>query len=355
MKRSGLVALVLLIAMVTAIPALAVDDIPTLEKRFEELKMEKEALKVEMAKPENAGQYDALKAKWDEIEKEMKTIFEKLNADKERKKRINEAKRLINDSKVKIQGRQYGEAIRMLKKAIELNPSEPKAYFRLGYTYQKNRQLKEALDAFTKTTELNSSHQKAHISRGLILDKMKQYNEAAEAFKAAASAPGGRPDDTVKALYLLGQTYLDQGKVDQSVGALMQAIQTDDTYSEAHFLLGKIYIEKKKDFASAIGELDKASKLVPKEMKYKVVLAEAYNKAGQYDQAVSTAQAAKSLKADRNPKFWKGYALFQLGWAYEMKGSKSEALKTYNETLKAGDSGYAKQAQYRIDEIQRKM
>jgi len=74
---------------------------------------------------------------------------------------------------------------------------------------------------------------------GLALYKSKRYNEAASAFDQLKTY---KPDD--KTYNYLGESYFEDGKVEQSVDAFNNAVSMNPDFDKARFNLGRAYLKQ---------------------------------------------------------------------------------------------------------------
>jgi len=129
----------------------------------------------------------------------------------------------------------------------------------------------------------------------------------------------------------LGWTYwvdysfgwsLDLQLLDRAFESAQRAISLDDSVSEAHALLGKVYLWKRQHDL-AIAELEKTLNLNPNYADGLAGLGEALYFAGRPEEAVGLIKKAMRL----NPKYPIWY-LLNLGHAYFLTGKYEEAIRT---------------------------
>jgi Flp pilus assembly protein TadD len=76
---------------------------------------------------------------------------------------------------------QRDEALRLLHKAVEVDPGFPEAYLELGKIYLKNRQYQQAIDAYRKAVELNPALDGAYYGLSLAYGRSGATDKAKEA------------------------------------------------------------------------------------------------------------------------------------------------------------------------------
>jgi arylsulfatase A-like enzyme/Flp pilus assembly protein TadD len=224
------------------------------------------------------------------------------------------------------------EAVAHLRRAIELHPESEKAHTKLGIALKAQRKLGEAVQAYRQALRINPGYANAHNHLGLAL---AMSGQPAEALKHLQEAVRLEPN-LAQAHHNLGTALASLGKLDEAIGAYRRAVQIDPEYVEAHTHLGLALAttgrtnEALKHFREAVrlepnslGALTAAAWILathpdetardPQEAVHLAeraaeltenrragildTLAAAYAAAGQFDEAVTTAQAALSLAA----------------------------------------------------------
>jgi len=170
----------------------------------------------------------------------------------------------------------FERAVRVLRKAISLNPKFAEAHNYLGIAYQQQGELDDALEAWEMVVRLNPNLANSHHNLGsaynnLGIDYVKEgkFEEAIVAFKKAQSV---NPDlaevledlkdreefdkavtayeTVVEAHDNLGNIYFNQGKVDEAIEAFETVIRFDPRHAKAHYHLAAAYsVENKKTLA----------------------------------------------------------------------------------------------------------
>ncbi len=186
-----------------------------------------------------------------------------------------------------------------LEKAVKLNPSYLDGYVKLADIYAKQRDYTAAAAAYKKVTELDASRADAFYGMGSVLTRQRKFKEAVEALEKAVALNVANKE----VQFDLGTAYEELQEFDKAAGAYEKFIALAPAVSwNAYQRLG-ICRTKLGQFDAAIAALQEAQKAQPKDIKVNFNLAEAYEKAGQFDKA----EAVYNILAEINPADAKTY------------------------------------------------
>lgn len=185
-----------------------------------------------------------------------------------------------------VQEGRFTSATRDLLEARKLNPDDDRIRYYLGIAYHGKKLLPEAITEFKATIALNPEDSEAHNYLGTIYSEMGRWDEAIAEFKTALSnilyeTPAGplnnmgyayyRKGDYKTALIMFDEALIQEpntvllpvieknrsmalfalGRFETAVEHLKRSIDiAHDNIPEAHYWLGKCYLEmKNKDAA----------------------------------------------------------------------------------------------------------
>ena len=148
----------------------------------------------------------------------------------------------------------YESAIIAFNKAIELNPKEAADSYRyLGYTYSYLNNYKEAMSSFEKASNLEPYDYYIWIMRAWALEKLENYDEAIIAYEKALTFP---PDTSIYSD--IGDNYKKMGDYQKALETYLKAIEMSPTDYEGYEGAGVIY-EEMGEYQSAINIYDKCN------------------------------------------------------------------------------------------------
>ena len=133
---------------------------------------------------------------------------------------------------------QYKDAADAYRQAARLDEHNPDIQYSLGLTYGKLNRTDEEILAQRRAIALKPDHANAMERLGLALFKQKRYAEAITAFDSLKTY---KPD--AKTYNYLGESYLETGKAEESIGAFNNAVGYDPDFEQARFNLGRAYIK----------------------------------------------------------------------------------------------------------------
>ncbi|CAG0942727.1 partial TPR repeat-containing protein YrrB, partial [Anaerolineae bacterium] len=149
---------------------------------------------------------------------------------------------LLSDENLKC----YEDAEVAYCKAIELNPSHATAYYNLGNLLQSLNRYDDAEAAYHKAIEINPSYTTAYNNLGNLLsnENLKRYSDAEAAYRKAIELSKAFPsgDMSLDIAYInLGQLYFDQGKWQEAITVLTDAIRVNPDSAKLYRQRGLVY------------------------------------------------------------------------------------------------------------------
>ena len=212
----------------------------------------------------------------------------------------------------------YQDAVKVLRKGLQLNPDMPTASAVLGLSYMKMGQNQEAKTPLEAALRANPDDNNVEMALSHALINVRDYDGAVGHLKRYLQR---NPKDQ-QALYMLGKTYLQL-----SENALGRIQEIDPNSVMAHEVTGEID-ESMHNYDGALVEFKKAVELAPKEPGTHFRLGDAYWAISKWDSASTEFQ--EELKVDpRNCR-----ANWELGSSIlQRNGSAEDALGSLNKAV----------------------
>ena len=230
-----------------------------------------------------------------------------------------------------IQFKNYGLAIDLYKKAIEIAPGFAPLYCVLGDIYLSTGYFEDAITEYKMAIWIDPFNIAANRHLCRAYEEQGDYNQAIEIYKRLISMAPNIPD-----LYSnLANIYYIKGDFDLAISNYQTAITLNPNPSWTSIIaqtLGFVYQENKSDPDAAISAYQTAYVLTPEDIDIYVNLGSAFYDKEDYDNALSIYRQALEFQP-HNAKIH-----CNLGFLYWGKGDTEEAMKAYELAIKYNDS-----------------
>ena len=147
----------------------------------------------------------------------------------------------------------YGNADKWLTESARMNSRDAITQYFLGRAKYNERHFDEAVSAFKECLRLDPKYIGAADNLGLSYEALGKIDEAAGAYKTAVAAANGAD---AKPCFDLGTLLAENGKAQEALPYLVQAVRIKPGDAAAHRELGKAYLELNR-FPEAQAELEK--------------------------------------------------------------------------------------------------
>jgi len=249
--------------------------------------------------------------------------------------------------------RDYSSAITAFKKIIDLDPNNDMAYYGLGDVYIKMMNWKDAIPALEKAVELNPDYTDAYFNIATAYQELKAFDKAAEAYKKFIASG---PRQAFDAYNRLGLCQMELEQYADAVTSFQEALKGIPDDVNIMYKLAQAY-EKAGQLEQAEATYYKLAELSPKDARiyYNTVIT-MYNTAKMPDKAAEAARKMIELNPnDPDALFNLGFMLVQMKkfeeaigvldkvialtpemeYAHLNKGFCLYSLKRYNDAIKA--------------------
>lgn len=175
---------------------------------------------------------------------------------------------------------------------LEQQQVSPDTLFLIGQTWSELGDYPHAIRTFHRALEGNPTLPKAHYSAGLASINLGKPAEAEIEFQAELKQ---NPADN-DAKYHLAYAYLQDNQADQALPLLENVVVAEPTHADAQYQLGKLMFEKGK-VDEAVQFLERAEKLSPEKDYIHYQLQAAYRKESRPQDADRELELYKETKA----------------------------------------------------------
>ncbi len=178
--------------------------------------------------------------------------------------------------------------LELCKKKTKQKPAAD-SYFELGILYKENNNIDDAIKSLKKSIDLNPRHSMALYELGVIYEKQKDYDAAIKSYNESL-----RIKENSEAFQSLGVSYLKKGMLKEAYRNLVKAMMLNPNKYTIYNNLGAVF-EKLGNYDSAVQMLEIGTKLNPKNVIGFYNLGIALDKKGDFGNAIPNYEKAVEL------------------------------------------------------------
>ena len=215
----------------------------------------------------------------------------------------------------------FDELIKLLRKALELEPDFPEAHNNLGIAFKKQYHLDAAIASY-KTYQIKHNYPEAHYNLGIALHEKGDLDAAVASFKTALQLKHNYPD----AHNNLGNALREKGDLDAAIASYKTAAQLKNNHVGVYNNLGNVYREK--------GDLDAAIAFYKTELQFNNFRPDVYNnlgsafrEKGDIDEALISYRRALELDPKNSQTFC------EIGRVQEVKGNFKDSKNSFRKAI----------------------
>ena len=214
-----------------------------------------------------------------------------------------------------LSGENAAEAVRLILKALEVNPQDAIAHTNLGVAYANLKQHEKALEAYEKAISINGNFADAHYNRGNTLSDLKRFDNAIQSYGKAIAINAKH----ARAYYNKGNALLELKRTSEAVACYRLAILIVPDYPEAFNNLGQA-LRELKDFSSALENFNAAIELKENYVDAYYNKADTLSSLNRFHEAILMYEKVLIFNQDHYD-------------AYNNKGNALKILKKYQDAL----------------------
>ena len=129
---------------------------------------------------------------------------------------------LLDKGIKQLEYKNFQEAEDSLKKVVEINPNNAKAWSKLCVLYQNQKNYPKALEAINKSLKINSESDQAWFNKGQTLFWMGEFRSSIPCFNQAVRL---NPDECDDALAIKGMAFVRLNKMPEAHSNLRQCLE----------------------------------------------------------------------------------------------------------------------------------
>ncbi len=170
--------------------------------------------------------------------------------------------------------------MKLLDQGLLHLPKSPPLLLQRGYLRLSQGLYKQAEEDYRAAMEVQPESYSAKIGLAFVFFQSQRQREATELLEQVIKSHASN----FFPYYLLGELRIREGLTEEALKYTKQAAALEDGFAAVHTNLGKLYI-KKKEYPSAIRELQRATELDPEDTPAHYQLSIAYRRAGEKEKS----------------------------------------------------------------------
>ena len=227
---------------------------------------------------------------------------------------------------------------------VKARPDDPNLRVQLGNAYLGQRRYGDAVSQFQASIKLQEQNPVAYLGLGEAYFRQGDQTKAQLAYQQVVDYYQDRPERrSIRPLnglyYNLATIYVEQGKLDEAITSLKEALAIDKVDADALNLLATVYL-RQGNYEEAAKSASEAVRYVPDFLEAYETLEASYGKMGQSDLLLY----AQGMISYSRGRFGDAVRLLEgvtqrlpnhlpaqlgLAMAYEKAGQKDKALATF--------------------------
>jgi tetratricopeptide (TPR) repeat protein len=214
------------------------------------------------------------------------------------------------------QAGEYEKSIRLIERALALDPDDPDTLNSLGVSYSGQGDVQQANRCFRRLVDLRPESAEAYHQFGKTQERMGEWEDAAKSYQKALTL---RPDSP--AFYgSVARLKCKQGAFAEGAESCRAALALEPGNHELHVQLANALTDAG-DFGAAARALQQALALEPDSAAAVCALGYFFERQGDLRSAIDAYRNALTL----DPKF--GSAYFHLGIIHQLEGDLTKARR----------------------------
>jgi eukaryotic-like serine/threonine-protein kinase len=224
------------------------------------------------------------------------------------------------------------EAIAVFRELVRLRPKDGRHWGCYGSLLKKRGDPSEANTALDQAVAIlrgkiqlkNRDESVDRMRLGNALHDQGNLETAVEELRASVRLKPDLPEPRT----CLGEALRSQGKLEEAISELQKAIHVKPDYANAHYNLGALLCDDKRDYAGAIAAFNRAVRFQPDFFEARFGLGRALHGQGKLAEAIAEYQKAIRIKPGDAGTYQ------NLGNVLRDNGKLAEAIATYREAIR---------------------
>lgn len=224
--------------------------------------------------------------------------------------------------------KKFDEAVPAWKKALALDPDDPRAHDNLGVALAETGKIDDAIAEYRRSLELNSGSSHTHNNLGTVLAEKGMLDEAFQHFDKAVAL---NPDNASAQINLGNVLALKKERLNEALVHLRRGVELDPDSPSGQNDLG-IALAHASELDESITHIQKAVSLAPDAADYRYNLGRVLAAKGNFVDALTEFEQAARLSRTPNAGI-----LQMLAAMYSENGRFADAIATARRALVLAD------------------
>jgi len=191
----------------------------------------------------------------------------------------------------------YPDADKWLTRELQSAPEDTEGWYYLGRTKYIENRFEQAIEVFQRCLKMDPTNLRAEYNLGLSYQGLGRTEEATAAFRTAIARQKGALNQDSEPFIDLGSLLLDENQPQVALPYLLQAVGISPLEFRAHEQIGRAY-EHLGQLEKAQTEFEKAVALAPQNPRLHYVLGQVYRKEGSAEKAKLEFDRSDALRRD---------------------------------------------------------
>jgi len=230
--------------------------------------------------------------------------------------------------------KKYDDAVPAWRKALALDPDDPRAHDNLGVALAETGKVDEAITEYRKSLELNPGSSHTNNNLGSALAEKGLLDEAFQHFQTAVDL---NPDNPSAQINLGNALSLVKKQTNEALIHLRKGVELDPDSASGQNDLG-IALAHTNELDESVVHIQKAVALAPDSADYRYNLGRVFAAKGNFADALPQFEQASNLSRNPRPEI-----LQMLAAMYSENGRYAEAIATARRALDLATRGQDQQ------------
>lgn len=198
---------------------------------------------------------------------------------------------------IAMRAKQWGDAVVLLEKALEIAPDYYRGWMDIGYAHHEMEKNEKAIAAYSRATQLDPSKSQSYTAAGKVYAMVGRHDDATRLFTQALERDATDAD----ALSGMGHVLKTIGQQDEAIASYRECIRHNPNHGEAYWSLANLKTFRFDEDEVAEMESQVESEALDEEARanFQFALGKAYEDSGDYERAFEFYEKGNENRRER--------------------------------------------------------